>query len=450
MKKLFKHQITNAIVIAFTVILGFFVFANVTNINSIRGIYDYSREALGAAGVQDAVGELDAIYASAYQANIIGIVMMIVIVGGSFALAIWRIINPLSQIAKATSECLEHVEAGNFTDLAQIKVGRMDEIGITSTTINKLILTIQNFVLQIKSNTKVLSGTAAVVESTVQDATSGAEDISAAMQELAASMEEISSTVVSVIADTNSVEDSVNEMGAQSQEVRENVSEIQNRSETVKQSAETAKQQTVTVISEINEELQVAIDNSKHVDSITQLASEILNISSKTNLLALNASIEAARAGDAGRGFSVVAEEIRILADSSKTTATSIQEFASVVTQAVERLVVSSNRLMEYVNTNILPDYDARIADSDQYTRDTENIRRTMEVFSERVTELNSLVHGMIESFNGISAVIEQDTVGIGQAAESTSSLAIQMQEVASATGQNKAATEELRATVER
>ena len=75
-------------------------------------------------------------------------------------------------------------------------------------------------------------------------------------------------------------------------------------------------------------------ENSKSVDHVNELTDEILNISSQTNLLALNASIEAARAGDVGRSFSVVADEIRLLADSSRETANKIQNINSVVISA--------------------------------------------------------------------------------------------------------------------
>ena len=86
---------------------------------------------------------------------------------------------------------------------------------------------------------------------------------------------------------------------------------------------------------EILRSLNHAIEQSKSVDQIQSLTSGILSIAQQTQLIALNASVEATNAGNAGKGFAVVAREVRDLANSSQETANRIQEINSVVTSAV-------------------------------------------------------------------------------------------------------------------
>ena len=126
------------------------------------------------------------------------------------------------------------------------------------------------------------------------------------------------------------------------------VSEIRNKAQSFRTEAVNSKKNTVGMMTSNSELLEVAIENSRSVEKINSLTSEILSISSQTNLLALNASIEAARAGDAGKGFSVVADEIRVLADNSRDTANNIQHISVAVTQAVEELARDANEMLNF------------------------------------------------------------------------------------------------------
>ena len=207
---------------------------------------------------------------------------------------------------------------------------------------------------------------------------------------------------------------------------------MQHRASELEKNAVESRQTTGEMIGEIIENLKKAIDNSKSVEQVEGLTNEILSISSQTNLLALNASIEAARAGEAGKGFAVVADEIRKLADSSRETANNIQNINETVISAVNELSKNSNRIVEYIDSNILPDYNNFVASGRKYSDDSIYINDEMNDFTERTRKLHKVINKLVESVSNITTVIEDSARGIGNAAQGTTSLAGEVQKIRS------------------
>ena len=157
---------------------------------------------------------------------------------------------------------------------------------------------------------------------------------------------------------------------------------------------------------------------------------EILNIASKTNLLALNASIEAARAGDVGKGFAVVADEIRLLADSSKDAANNIQSIATKVIEVVQELTDSARSFIEYINYNVLPDYDNMVTSGKEYYNSVAQIDELAEHYRNMTGEIKELIRDIVESIDGIASATEESSKAIYFAAERMGSLVEDVGEV--------------------
>ena len=126
--------------------------------------------------------------------------------------------------------------------------------------------------------------------------------------------------------------------------------EINKRAVGLKNDFEQAEKNAKQVRLQVQEKLEKAIEESKAVEEINELANSILSIASQTNLLALNASIEAARAGEAGKGFAVVAGEIGKLADQSTQTVNQMQKINQQVFNAVANLSDNAKELIGFVS----------------------------------------------------------------------------------------------------
>lgn len=136
--------------------------------------------------------------------------------------------------------------------------------------------------------------------------------------------------------------------------------------------ARRSAEEVASIYQETKGEMEQAIQDSRRVGEIRVLTEEILAISAQTNLLALNASIEAARAGDMGNGFAVVAEEIRNLADSSKQAVDKIRMVTEGVVDNVSVLSETSGRLLEIMTHKVIEDYRGMTELAGMYEKDAE------------------------------------------------------------------------------
>ena len=239
------------------------------------------------------------------------------------------------------------------------------------------------------------------------------EQLSAALEEVAGSAAAITASAAGTQEDTQSMAEECSAITAYSTGMRERAEEMERaaRLETKVIQDKTADIMTM---------LDGAIEKSHSVDQIRALTEDILNISSSTNLIAVNASIEAARAGAAGAGFSVVAQEVHKLADSCAETASHIQQVSGVVTGAVEYLANNARELTSYLSRVIAEQLERSVQAGRQYREDSDYISRAMEGFNDQADRLKTAMDQIAASISSISSSIDGAASGLTGAAGST------------------------------
>lgn len=355
--------------------------------------------------------------------SFVAFVMVVVVI-------IKTVVKPLRKQTSELTEIIDEIKGGHGDLTKRVTVKSMDEIGQSSIGINHFIETLQNIMSNIISNSNVLDGVVGNVASSVAASSDNANDISAIMEELSATMEEVSATTNSVSENTTAAEGKVQKMADQTKVMSQYAQDMKKRATELEHTATENMNNTNEMIGEITTEMNQALENSKSVEKVAQLTADILNISSQTNLLALNASIEAARAGEAGKGFAVVADEIRQLADSSRETANNIQTINEQVIEAVQGLVVSSEKIVGYINENILPDYRAFVQGGQQYNDDATHIDNTMAEYAGEAQDILATMMEMTEAIEGISRAVEEAANGVTDAATNIDSLVQSMSTV--------------------
>ena len=369
-----------------------------------------------------------------YNQNMILSLILLAISFVAFAMVvvviIKTVVKPLRKQTSELTEIIDEIKGGHCDLTKRVTVKSMDEIGQSSIGINHFIETLQNIMSNIISNSNVLDGVVGNVASSVAASSDNANDISAIMEELSATMEEVSATTNSVSENTTAAEGKVQKMADQTKVMSQYAQDMKKRATELEHTATENMNNTNEMIGEITTEMNQALENSKSVEKVAQLTADILSISSQTNLLALNASIEAARAGEAGKGFAVVADEIRQLADSSRETANNIQTINEQVIEAVQGLVVSSEKIVGYINENILPDYRAFVQGGQQYNDDATHIDNTMAEYAGEAQDILATMMEMTEAIEGISRAVEESANGVTDAATNIDSLVQSMSTV--------------------
>ncbi len=221
------------------------------------------------------------------------------------------------------------------------------------------------------------------------------------------------------------------------------------RANEMEASAQTNTEAIQKKVTDILQVLEDAIENSKSVDQVNRLTKDIVEISSTTNLIALNASVEAGRAGEAGKGFAVVASEIKSLASSCGETAGRIQQVNRVVTDAVHNLSKHSQDMADYLNDTILTEFQEFVRSGRQYKEDADYVKEMIDAFNSRTDRLRNSMVEIADSIESITKAIDEGADGINGVADSTENLVGDMTDITARMDTNREIVEELKNQIE-
>ncbi len=326
----------------------------------------------------------------------------------------------------------------------ELKIHSGDELELISDNINSFIKKIREIVSNIAVSSNSLDSGATNIANNTSSANDKINDVSATMEEMSAAMEETSAAVLEIESTTDNIKQFCDKIAQEANSGSELAESIKHQAIDVSANATASQQATIKLVDEINQSLTEKIERSRSVEKIHLLTEQILNITEQTNLLALNASIEAARAGEQGRGFAVVASEIGKLAEDSNNTATEIQTASHVVIEAVEELAEEAKKLLDFINTDIVKDYDVLVATGNKYSEDSATFNNMMLEFDTQATELSNNISEIKTAIDAVSIAIEESANGVGQVTVSTSELADEISSIDTLAQNSKSVSTEL------
>lgn len=376
---------------------------------------------------------------------IVACVAMLIIV----AILIAMISRDITKSLKKIKDQFDIIAGGNFArKMQKPMLKRKDDFGQLANELEKMRESVRSLLAQVKIEAANIDTVVESIDSHVFNLNGEIEDVSATTEQLAASTQETAASAEQINGMTQQIEEAAREIAIRAQDGATEAEEIHQRATQTKDETVANRVKVKQMLSEIRQGLEKALEDAKVVEQIGVLADSILAITGQTNLLALNASIEAARAGEAGKGFAVVAEEIRVLAEQSKDAVANIQAVTENVNHAVRNLTSDSNRLLDFVDTDIVESFNNFEKMADDYNLDAAKINDLVSDFSATSEELVASITNITQAIDGISSASNDSAAGTTNIAQKTVSIANGSAEVMKGAKDAESSAEELRKNV--
>ena len=300
------------------------------------------------------------------------------------------------------------------------------------------------------------------IATTIQQVARGTAEQSSSLQQTANSVEQLSGAIGQIAAGSQEQAEGVNEATGIVKRVSGAIAEVSSNARvgmeawqnTASSAAEGARMthETVAGMDKVKRAMDLVsvrvTDLGERSGEIGKIVATIDDIASQTNLLALNAAIEAARAGEQGRGFAVVADEVRKLAERSSMATKEIASIVDGIRTGVAEAVSAMQQGSKDVEVGYKLATDAGGA-LDNILDRSRSVAKQVERISMAAQDLESLSSGMVEAIDRINRIVEQNAAATEQMTQSSGVVSKSVEATAGVAEENSAASQEVSASVE-
>lgn len=370
--------------------------------------------------------------------NTVIVIVVALVIG---ALMVLFIIKSIIKPIRALKEKAITISQGDLTE--HIEIHSTDEIGQLGKAFNEMQESLSGLVQEVDQHAEQVAASAEELTASAEQTTSATEQVSASIQEVASGAENQTNGLDQNAQFLAKTSESISLIADHSMHVAELAHHTTRQAEIGGQAVANTVTQMNSIhnsVTESNTMIKSLSERSKEVRSILDV---ITGIADQTNLLALNAAIEAARAGEHGKGFAVVADEVRKLAEQSQSSAKQIHEIVQGIQEDTESSVQIMARVMDDVQAGVEVSHEA-IEKFNLILDSTKEITPEMEEISSMSQRISAAIQEITITANELSTVAQNNAATSEEVAASTEEQLASMEEITASAKSLSSMAEEL------
>jgi methyl-accepting chemotaxis protein len=376
-------------------------------------------------------------------------IIAIIALGLCIAIALGLIIS--FTISRQIKKVLIVAEALEENDLSKIvDIDSKDEIGSLAKALNKAVINLKALIGEISESAADISATSEELSATTEEISVKMEIVNESVRQVSLGAEQLSATTEEVNATTESIAENVADVTERANKGNRIANDIEVKAKQVRKTAENSSSTANELYLDKQASILKAIAEGRVVGEVKIMADEIGNIASQTNLLALNAAIEAARAGEQGKGFAVVADEVRKLAEESSTTVKKIQDITGKVELAFQNLSNNAQDVLSFIDNKVKPDYELFVDTGKQYGEDAVEFNNLSSDIGASMNIVNETVSEIKKAIENVSATAEESVASSEEILASVNESVMAMKEITKASQNQAVLAEKLNGMVQK